>query len=100
MDEDDIIIRKNLIQVDREAYNNNEFEEKFRFKKIQSENILKNAAHFCHKNYKPTPSCMKNYLLDRFPIIKWMRNYNYRENIASDTVAGLTIGLIHIPQGE
>lgn len=96
---DNDIIREHLIKVDRDAFNNNEFEVAFRFRNIHSENLLKNAAHFCHKKYKPTPSCMKNYLLDRFPIIRLMRNYDFRANILSDTVAGLTIGLIHIPQG-
>ena len=67
-----------LIKVDRVAYNNNEFETKYHFRKLRSENVLKNDAHYCHKNYKPTPSCMKSYFLDRFPIIKWMKNYNFK----------------------
>ena len=91
---------ENYIRVDRQAYNNNEFEEKFRFKKLESDNLVKNAANFCRKSYKPTPNCMKNYFIDRFPIIRWMMSYNFKENMIPDTIAGCTIGLIHLPQGK
>ena len=97
--EDDACVNSNLIRVERPAFNNTEFEDRFRKKKLKSDNAIKNAAHYCSKNYRPTSGCLKNYFLERLPIINWIRTYNFKENIVSDTIAGLTIGIIHIPQG-
>jgi hypothetical protein len=94
------ISNPNFIFMNRQTYTNSEFEEKFRFKKLESDNLIKNAANFCRKNYKPSPSCMKNFVRDRIPVIKWMINYNFKENMIPDTISGITIGLIHLPQGQ
>jgi MFS superfamily sulfate permease-like transporter len=42
---------------------------------------------------------MKGYFLDRVPFFKWIRKYNVKENLAKDMIAGLTIGVLQIPQG-
>ena len=96
---DDDNLSSKFIHVDRQTFNNTEFEEKFKKKPLKSDNAIKATLHYCYKNYKPSRSCSKNYLLDRLPIIKWMRSYNFKENIVPDTISGLTIGLIHLPQG-
>jgi len=42
---------------------------------------------------------MKLFLLDRIPFFSWLPKYNIKENLLKDVVAGLTIGVIQIPQG-
>ena len=84
---------------ERQMYNNQEFEEKFHYRKLKSDNVVKSGAHYCFKNYKPSGGCMKNYLRDRFPFIKWLLGYNIKENLLPDVISGVTIGIIHIPQG-
>lgn len=37
---------------------------------------------------------------DRVPIISWLPRYRLRKWILGDTVAGLTVGVLHIPQGK
>ncbi len=44
------------------------------------------------------PSASVEYVLDKFPIIGWLPRYNYRW-LVNDVIAGLTIGLMLIPQG-
>ncbi|XP_076165070.1 prestin isoform X2 [Ptiloglossa arizonensis] len=44
------------------------------------------------KNWK---SCMTSI----FPSINWLRNYNWKESIMSDIISGLTVAVMHIPQG-
>ncbi|KAK4159900.1 sulfate transporter family-domain-containing protein [Cladorrhinum sp. PSN259] len=44
------------------------------------------------------PRASAEYALDKFPIIGWLPRYNYRWLI-NDVIAGLTIGLMLIPQG-
>lgn len=33
------------------------------------------------------------------PAVKWLSKYNWRENILSDIISGLTVAIMHIPQG-
>lgn len=39
-------------------------------------------------------------LKERIPIFKWLPRYKLRKWILGDTVAGLTVGILHIPQGK
>lgn len=39
-------------------------------------------------------------LRDRVPIFNWLPKYRLKKWILGDTVAGLTVGILHIPQGE
>lgn len=47
---------------------------------------------------RAVPSTSANYAIDKFPIIGWLPKYNYRW-LVNDVIAGLTIGLMLIPQG-
>ncbi|XP_019944534.1 solute carrier family 26 member 10 [Paralichthys olivaceus] len=38
-------------------------------------------------------------LRERVPIFRWLPRYRLRKWILGDTVAGLTVGILHIPQG-
>ncbi|XP_062247267.1 solute carrier family 26 member 10 isoform X1 [Platichthys flesus] len=38
-------------------------------------------------------------LRERVPIFRWLPSYRLRKWILGDTVAGLTVGILHIPQG-
>uniref|UniRef100_A0A914ZX78 SLC26A/SulP transporter domain-containing protein n=1 Tax=Parascaris univalens TaxID=6257 RepID=A0A914ZX78_PARUN len=33
------------------------------------------------------------------PIIGWLPKYSFRENLTADVVGGLTVGIMHVPQG-
>jgi len=74
-------------------------EERFVFNTIEPDNPVKAAANYVVKYYKPTPNCMKNYFFARFPFFDWIRSYSIKDNLLKDTIAGLTIGVVHIPQG-
>ena len=43
------------------------------------------------------PSASAQYALDKVPIVGWLPRYNYRW-ILNDVIAGLTLGLMLIPQ--
>lgn len=36
----------------------------------------------------------------RVPIFSWLPRYRFKKWILGDTIAGLTVGILHIPQGE
>ncbi|KAK3988917.1 sulfate transporter family-domain-containing protein [Cladorrhinum sp. PSN332] len=50
------------------------------------------------KGARALPRASAEYVLDKFPIIGWLPRYNYRW-LVNDVIAGLTIGLMLIPQG-
>lgn len=33
------------------------------------------------------------------PIVDWLYNYEWKQNILGDTIAGVTVAVMHIPQG-
>ncbi len=41
-----------------------------------------------------------NGLFGFVPIFSWLPKYNFRRDILNDIIAGLTIGIMHIPQGR
>lgn len=49
-------------------------------------------------------SCSKDsfcqWLLDLFPIIRWLPKYNIKQDLVADISGGLTVGIMHIPQGN
>jgi sodium-independent sulfate anion transporter 11 len=44
------------------------------------------------------PGATRQYVVDKFPIIRWLPRYDPRW-LVNDIVAGLTVGLMLIPQG-
>jgi hypothetical protein len=92
--------------IDFDTYFNNRresnaviLEQKYSLRKFKSKNLLTSTKNYLIKNYKPSPGCMKLFLLDRIPFLSWFPNYKIRENLFTDVVAGLTIGVVQIPQG-
>ena len=49
------------------------------------------------KNAKNS-SFYKALVLKRIPILNWLPKYDAKESLISDMVAGLTVGIINIPQ--
>ena len=43
--------------------------------------------------------CAKKTLLKHFPFIGIMKSYNVRTELINDIIGGLTVGVMHIPQG-
>lgn len=50
------------------------------------------------KAARALPSATGRYMIDKVPIVGWLPRYNLRWLI-NDTIAGLTLGLMLIPQG-
>ena len=55
--------------------------------------VLRNAVGALKsKNWK---SCATSVV----PSINWLRDYRWKESIMSDIISGLTVAIMHIPQG-
>uniref|UniRef100_A0A914QAL3 STAS domain-containing protein n=1 Tax=Panagrolaimus davidi TaxID=227884 RepID=A0A914QAL3_9BILA len=40
-----------------------------------------------------------NSFLSFFPILQWLPKYSIRDNLFGDIIAGITVGVLHVPQG-
>lgn len=41
-----------------------------------------------------------NAFLDKIPLLRCLKEYNIRKNLFGDIVAGITVAIMHIPQGK
>lgn len=56
------------------------------------------VGNLATRSARALPSATKRYLVDKVPIVGWLPHYNPRW-IINDVIAGLTLGLMLIPQG-
>ncbi|XP_076760802.1 prestin isoform X1 [Xylocopa sonorina] len=58
-----------------------------------NETLLRNFSTKC-KRVKPI-----TFLKNSVPLFGWLSTYNWKEDILGDIVAGITVAVMHIPQG-
>ena len=44
--------------------------------------------------------CFLNGILEKIPLLRCLINYNIRKNLFGDIMAGITVAIMHIPQGK
>lgn len=91
---------KSQIELNRGILNDIEFNKKYQTNRIQSGNIIKSGINHVKKHYRPSKQCTINFLLARFPLFSWLFKYDIKQNIVSDIISGITIGIVHIPQSK
>jgi len=89
------------VKVNRPVYTQLQFNERYNFTtEDRSKNVSQQLRELVRKQCTPSGSCIKKSLLSCFPFIGIMSQYNPRHDIFSDIIAGLTVGIMHIPQGQ
>jgi len=64
---------------------------------VRTDYTWNRVGRLAKQGLKEAPSTAAHYALDKFPIIGWLPRYDFRW-IINDVIAGLTIGLMLIPQ--
>ncbi|KAK2851383.1 hypothetical protein Q5P01_007659 [Channa striata] len=74
-----------------------------RFKQTYGSEVSTNESSGLREKLAGTCRCSRraclHLLRDRVPIFNWLLRYRLKKWILGDTIAGLTVGILHIPQG-
>jgi hypothetical protein len=92
---------KDLLVIERPLYNKINFENDFtkKSKYIGYEpvkDLKKTISRHCFCGI----DCVKKQVYNRIPIIKWLKSYNIKDYLLRDILTGITVGVMHIPQGK
>lgn len=90
------------INLSRHVYNEQEFSESF----IKSEECASSSemeppslSNAIKRYLLPSRCTCKAVLQSWFPIVHWLPGYDFRRDLAHDIAGGLTVAIMHIPQG-
>ncbi|XP_018303628.1 solute carrier family 26 member 10 isoform X2 [Mycetomoellerius zeteki] len=80
------------IRLERPLYEHEMLNQNYDYEKPKS-SLMQNAINnIKSKNWQ---SC----IVSTVPVIQWLSQYNWREDILPDIISGLTVAIMHIPQG-
>ena len=90
--------RRYRINLSRHVYNERDFTDSFI---NQEENTASSSlAKTLKRNFSLSRRTCKDILQSWFPIVEWLPAYNVRRDLAHDIAGGLTVAIMHIPQGK
>ncbi|XP_029035224.1 prestin-like isoform X1 [Osmia bicornis bicornis] len=80
------------LMVRRPVYQQDEINHLYKYVK-PNETVFQNLSSRCRKF-----NCLKA-AKESIPLIGWLSKYNWKGNILGDIIAGVTVAVMHIPQG-
>lgn len=87
------------ININRPVYTEDSFNKQFmKTKRKESNRSFRGKIDILRA--KIISKCHVGVVLGFFPIMKWLPNYSLRNDTLPDLIGGLTVGIMHIPQGK
>ncbi|GAB1604820.1 sulfate transporter-like isoform X1, partial [Argonauta hians] len=86
------------IVIQRPVYSQGEFDIGFE-SRDKIDPTLKETLKKTGKSCNCSNTCFIKFIFHMFPFINIMRSYSLRKDLFSDLIAGLTVGIMHVPQG-
>ena len=87
-----------VVTVMRPVYTQEERDQSFSLED-DPEDIKTKLKHYAAENCQCSGKCVLSAVLSFFPFIAMFRSYQWRRWLPSDIIAGLCVGVVHIPQG-
>uniref|UniRef100_F1KXQ4 Sulfate permease family protein 3 n=1 Tax=Ascaris suum TaxID=6253 RepID=F1KXQ4_ASCSU len=75
--------------------NQEAFEERYRRRPVEANNLI--TGDQVKAIIKPS-NALRSFL-SFFPILQWLPKYQWRKDLSGDIIGGLTVGIMHVPQG-
>lgn len=94
---------RHRINLSRHVYNEDEFTQSFTQRRefTSSEfDVPSSLSTTLKGNFCQTKCTLASILKSWFPIVNWLPKYNVREDLPQDIAGGLTVGIMHVPQGN
>ncbi|KAI5733506.1 hypothetical protein M8J76_012708 [Diaphorina citri] len=77
-------------------YKQNEFDEVCKHQPVRKPGVVE----WCKSQFSDTQCCNPfSWLVQLFPILDWLPKYKWKSDLSQDIVSGVTIAVVHIPQG-
>ena len=86
------------VKITRPAYTQQKFDEGHKTSARRKKTVKHRLKELGHR-FRCSGSCAKNVALKHFPFVNVLRGYDVKGDLLSDLIAGLTVGIMHIPQG-
>jgi len=87
------------VLVERHAYTQAQFQQHYNYTEPKPKTCSQMVAAHFRDNCTPTGDCVGNTLTRYLPILAWMPAYDLRNDLIGDIIAGVTVAIMHIPQG-
>lgn len=87
------------VVIERPVFSQQKFDEGFSPGSRPQTTFRESFLKSCRK-CQCSKDCFLGFLYKIFPFIGIMKDYNIRTDLTGDIVSGLTVGIMHIPQGE
>lgn len=87
------------VVIERPVFSQQKFDEGFSPGSRPQTTLRESFLKSCRK-CQCSKDCFLGFLYKIMPFIGIMKDYNIRTDLTGDIVSGLTVGIMHIPQGE
>ncbi|XP_013411867.1 solute carrier family 26 member 6-like [Lingula anatina] len=87
------------IRVLRPVYSQSAFDTLYEHTMPEEKTVKDHVHHTWRKRCACSSECFKAFLLQLFPFVGIMRQYKFPLWLISDIVAGITVGIMNLPQG-
>ena len=86
--------------VDRQVYSENKLTSQYTAKKTPKPTVPQRASNIFRETCACSGACWRDAIYKYLPFVRIMKKYKIKRDLVGDIVAGITVGIVQIPQGK